>query len=79
MYIFSTEYIFLKPKDQTNEHEQKNKWTIKLKMYIYTANIDLYLFFICFNNIYKHHKHLKIKKKNQKNDKMIKKTILFKK
>ena len=25
MYIFSTEYIFLKPKDQTNEHEQKNK------------------------------------------------------
>ena len=22
---FSTEYIFLKPKDQTNEHEQKNK------------------------------------------------------
>ena len=23
MYI--TEYIFLKPKDQTNEHEQKNK------------------------------------------------------
>ena len=23
MYIFSTEYIFLKPKDQTNEHEQK--------------------------------------------------------
>ena len=25
MYIFSTEYIFLKPKDQTNEHEQKKK------------------------------------------------------
>ena len=25
MYISSTEYIFLKPKDQTNEHEQKNK------------------------------------------------------
>ena len=25
MYIFPTEYIFLKPKDQTNEHEQKNK------------------------------------------------------
>ena len=25
MYIFSTEYIILKPKDQTNEHEQKNK------------------------------------------------------
>ena len=25
MYIFSTEYTFLKPKDQTNEHEQKNK------------------------------------------------------
>ena len=25
MYIFSTKYIFLKPKDQTNEHEQKNK------------------------------------------------------
>ena len=25
MYIFFTEYIFLKPKDQTNEHEQKNK------------------------------------------------------
>ena len=25
MYIFSTEYIFLKPKDQRNEHEQKNK------------------------------------------------------
>ena len=25
MYIFSTEYIFLKPKDQTNEHEQKSK------------------------------------------------------
>ena len=25
MHIFSTEYIFLKPKDQTNEHEQKNK------------------------------------------------------
>ena len=25
MYIFSTEYIFLKPKDQTNEHEQENK------------------------------------------------------
>ena len=23
MYIFSTEYIFPKPKDQTNEHEQK--------------------------------------------------------
>ena len=23
MYIFSTEYIFLKPKDQRNEHEQK--------------------------------------------------------
>ena len=22
---FPTEYIFLKPKDQTNEHEQKNK------------------------------------------------------
>ena len=43
---FSTEYIFLKPKDQTNE--QKNKWTIKIKMYIYTANVDLYLFFICF-------------------------------
>ena len=21
LYIFSTEYIFLKPKDQTNEHE----------------------------------------------------------
>ena len=25
MYIFSTEYIFLKPKDQTNEHEQTKK------------------------------------------------------
>ena len=25
LYIFPTEYIFLKPKDQTNEHEQKNK------------------------------------------------------
>ena len=25
MYIFSTEYIFLKPKDQTNEKEQKKK------------------------------------------------------
>ena len=48
MYIFSTEYIFLKPKDQTNELEQKNKRTIEIKMYIYTANIDLYLFFICF-------------------------------
>ena len=46
MYIFSTEYIFLKPKDQTNE--QKNEGTIKIKMYICTANIDLYLFFICF-------------------------------
>ena len=23
MYIFFTEYIFLKPKDQTNEHEKK--------------------------------------------------------
>ena len=25
MYIFSTEYIFLKPKDQTNEQKKKNK------------------------------------------------------
>ena len=38
MYIFSTEYIFLKPKDQTNEHEQKKQMNCKNKdvhIYIY--------------------------------------------
>ena len=49
MYIFSTEYIFLKPKDQTNEHEQKKQMNHKNKdVHMYTANIDLYLFFIYF-------------------------------
>ena len=44
-------------------------------MQIYTANVDLYLFFFSvFSNIYTHHKHLKnqnkkTKKKNKKTKK----------
>ena len=46
---------------------------------MYTANINLYLFLYVFNNIYTHHKHLKIKKTKQKKPhKLIKKTILLK-
>ena len=68
MYIFSTEYIFLKPKDQTNEHEQKKKQMNQKKrgctciQQIYTCIYFLYV----FNNIYTHHKHLKINKKQTK-------------
>ena len=63
MYIFSTEYIFLKPKDQTNEHEQKKQMNHKNKdVHIYSKYRLVFIFYV-FNNIYAHHKHLKIKKK----------------
>ena len=49
-------------------------------MYIYTANIDLYLFFTCFKQYLCTSQTLKNKKKNKKkNYKMIKETILSKK
>ena len=49
-------------------------------MYIYTANIDLYLFFICFEQHLYTSQTLKNQKKQKKNHKLIKKTpILFKK
>ena len=52
MYIISTEYIFIKPKDQTNEHEQKNKRTIKIKMYSkYRLVFIFYMFLTIFIHI----------------------------
>ena len=77
MYIFSTEYIFLKPKDQTNEHEQKKNKQMNHKnkdVHIYSKYRLVFIFYV-FNNIYTHHKHLK--KKTEKSHKMIKKTHSF--
>ena len=48
-------------------------------MYIYTANIDLYLFFICFKQYLYTSQTLKNQKNKKENHKLIKKTILFKK
>ena len=47
MYIFSTEYIFLKPKDQTNEHEKKQMNHKSKDVHIY-SKYRLVFIFICF-------------------------------
>ena len=48
MYIFSTEYIFLKSKDQTNEHEQiKNQMNHKNKdVHVYSKYRLVFIFYI---------------------------------
>ena len=79
MYIFPTEYIFLNPKDQTNEHEQKKQMNHKNEdVHIYSKYRLVFIFLYVFNNIYTHHKHLKIKKtKTKKDHKIVKKTPFF--
>ena len=65
MYIFSTEYIFQKPKDQTNEHEQKIKINHKNKdVHIY-SKYRLVLIFYMFLTIFIHIKNT-FKKKQKK-------------
>ena len=47
MYIFSTEYIFLKPKDQTNEHELKKQMNHKNKdVHIYSKYRLVFIFYM---------------------------------
>ena len=57
---------------KTNDHKNKD-------VHIYSKYRLVFIFYV-FNNIYTHHKHLKIKKKkktNKKNHKMIKKKPFF--
>ena len=46
-------------------------------MYIYTANIDLYLFFICFKQYLYTSQTLKNQKNKKENHKLIKKNHSF--
>ena len=47
MYIFSTEYIFLKPKDQTNEHEIKKTMNHKNEdVHIYSKYRLVFIFYM---------------------------------
>ena len=53
MCIFSTEYIFLKPKDQTNEHEQKKMNHRNKDVHIYSKYRLVFIFYM-FLTIFMH-------------------------